>query len=463
MSSNPCELPRSIGFWSGTALVVGTMIGSGIFRTPASIATVMHDPRLIVGLWIFFGAVSLCGALTIAELATMLPETGGTYVYLRAAYGDAVAFVFGWLYLLVAIPSGVGAAAVFFSELVFSTAGVPLATASTGVPLVAVAAITFVSGVNIVGVRLGTALHNVLTVVKVAILAALIAGAWLFGQGDVARWWTVPATAGGNDFAAATKSVLYTYTGWVYVSLVAGEIRDPRRGLKGILLAGTGLVVLLYVAANLAYLYLIPLPAMPGTVVGREAMIAIAGPLGGTVVSACILASVFGGMNGIVLTKARVAYAQSRDGLSFAFLGRVHPRWATPYVSILIQGAGAIVLVLALREPLHPSRLFDRLTAYFVLVEWLALIFAIGAVFVLRHRRPDAARPYRVPGYPLVPLFFLVGTGCGLGAVLWSACARDDYSPLIGVGITLAGFPVYWAWRKATAAKLAVRAQPTSP
>jgi APA family basic amino acid/polyamine antiporter len=190
---------------------------------------------------------------------------------------------------------------------------------------------------------------------------------------------------------------------------------------------------------------------MPGTVVAREAMRVALGPTAGVVMSACILASVFGAMNGVILTKARVAYALGRDGLIFAWLGRAHATRATPYVSILLQGAVAVGLIFLLTDPVSPLRLFDRLTAYFILVEWLALLFAIAAVFVLRRTMPAAPRPYKVPGYPFVPAIFLMGTTLGLGAVLWSACSRGDYSPLLGLGIVAAGFPMYALWRRATA------------
>jgi amino acid transporter len=161
----------------------------------------------------------------------------------------------------------------------------------------------------------------------------------------------------------------------------------------------------------------------------------------------CIVASVFGAMNGVIFTKSRVAYALGRDGLGFAAVGRAHPTRATPHVSIMIQGAIAVALILALRDPVHPLRLFDRLTAYFVLVEWLALVFAIAAVFVLRRTMAEVPRPYRMPGYPWVPLFFIGGTAWGLGAILWSALSQGDYSPLFGIGLVGAGFPVYFLWR----------------
>jgi len=436
------DLRRSLGTWSGAALLVGTMIGGGIFRVPASIAGVLQDPRAILLLWVFFGVVSLCGALTLAELATLLPQTGGTYVYLRAAYGDGAAFVFGWLYMLVAIPSGVAALAVFLGELLVGSrpGAIPYAAAGT---------IVLLSVANILGVRLGATIQNVFTVIKISALAALIVLAFGSGKGDAGRWFAAPESGGGwKGVSAAAQSVLFTYNGWVYVSLVAGEIREPERRLTRIILAGTGTAVGLYLLANLAYLYLLPLSAMPGKLVAREAMTLLAGPTGGAVMNACIFCSVFGAVNGIILTKARVAYALGRDGLSFAFLGRAHPRLATPYASILVQGVASVVLVFALLDPANPRRLFDRLTNYFVIVEWLALFFAIAAVFVLRRTMPDAPRPYRTPGYPWVPLVFVLGTAAGLAVIVGNSCARGDFAPLWGLAVVASGFPVYWIWRR---------------
>jgi APA family basic amino acid/polyamine antiporter len=436
------DLRRAIGFWGGVAIVVGSVIGSGIFRTPYEIAKVLHDPPVILGLWVLFGIVSLCGALTLAELATLLPKTGGTYVYLRAAYGDSSAFVFGWLYLLVAIPSGMAALSTVFSErlLEFFT---PPATDPSMLLLrgVAIGTIVLLSLANIIGVRFGTAIQGVLTIVKVGALVSMIAVVVALGHGD---WGHVtaraPASPGG--VAEAAKNVIFTYNAWVYISLVAGEVTDVERRLKGIIITGMSVIIVLYLAANVAYFYMLPVEAMASEqIVARRVMRDILGNGGAGVMGACIMASVFGALNGVVLTKSRVAYALSRDGLGFPALGRCHPRFATPYVSILVQGAVAIALIFWLKD-------FKRLTTYFVVVEWTALIFAIAAVFVLRRKIPDAPRPYRTPLYPWVPLFFVVGTTLGLAAIVWSNARNRDFAPLIGLGIALSGFPVYWIWKR---------------
>lgn len=435
------ELRRTLGTWGGAALLVGTMIGGGIFRTPGPIAENLNDARLILLLWLFVGIISMCGALTLAELATMLPQTGGTYVYLRAAYGDGAAFVFGWLYLLAAIPSGVAALAVFFGELL-------LGAGSAWIPIAASATIILLSVANILGVKLGSSIQVVFTAIKVAALMGLILLAFLSGRGDVGRW--VAAPPGGLDWIgvmAAAQSVIFTYNGWVYVSLVSGEIQEPEKRLTRIILAGTGAATVLYLLANLAYLYLIPLSSMKG-IVAVESMKLLFGPTGARIMGIGIMCSVFGALNGIILAKARVAYAMARDGLTFSFLGKAHPVRATPWVSISIQGAVSIILVFALNNPEKPGALFSRLTTYFVVVEWLALLFAIAAVFVLRRKMADAPRPYRTPAYPWVPLLFVAGTTVSLAVIVGNSCWKKDYAPLVGLGIVLAGFPVYWIWRR---------------
>jgi amino acid transporter len=246
---------------------------------------------------------------------------------------------------------------------------------------------------------------------------------------------------------AAAALVMFTYNGWIYIGLVAGEIREPERRLKPIILAGTLTVIAVYLLANLAYLFAMPLPEMRGKVVAREILAAVAGPAGALAITAGILASVFGALNGVILSRSRVPFALARDGLTFGVLGRTHPTRATPYVAILVQAAVAVVLIFALRDPENPRRLFDRISTYYVSVEWMALVFAMSAVFVLRRRRPDAPRPFRVPLYPIVPLGFVGGTTVCLAGIVWSACAGGDWAPVVGLGLAMAGFPVYRIWR----------------
>jgi APA family basic amino acid/polyamine antiporter len=253
-----------------------------------------------------------------------------------------------------------------------------------------------------------------------------------------------PAGHAARNIGIGAASVIWAYDGWVAVSMVAGEVVAAEKMMRRVIIGGMLVIVFLYVGANIGYFYALPVEAMAVETGGVPQRIVAdrLGPMGTALIGAAILCSVFGALNGNILAKPRVAYAMARDGLTFGFLGRVHPRWSTPHAAILIQGGMAILLVAVLRD-------FDAITTYFVVVEWSALLFAVAAVLVLRKRLPDAPRPFRTPGYPWVPLAFLAGTFAGLVAIVWGEIDRPvpNYAPLWGLLLAAAGFPVYRAWR----------------
>jgi len=432
------DLRRVIGFTGGVALIVGITIGSGIFRTPPTIAGLVPNPLVIMGLWTAFGLISICGALVIAELSSLLPQAGGVYVYLREAYGDAASFVFGWLYVLITTPTTVAALAVVFAEFLLNLMG----RTSSAVPLVAVGAIVILTIVNVLGARVGAAVSEITTLVKVLGLAAIILGAFLLGHGSVGNI-TAGGAVHGSGLARAVAAVIWTYDGWVAVSMIAGEVVAPERLMKRIIIVGMLTIVTLYIGANLAYLYMMPVEVMAQQkeAIARTVMTTIAGPAAGVVIMFAIMTSILGALNGNLLAKPRVAYAMARDGQTFAFLGNIHPRFATPWTAQLIVGAVGIVMVLMLKD-------YDALITYFVVIEWGALLFAIGAVFVLRRKLPGAARPFRTPGYPWVPLFFIAGTLAGVTAIVWGQIRAGNFAPIYGLGIAAAGFPVHYLWKR---------------
>ena len=432
-------LRRVIGFWGGTALIVGITIGSGIFRKPPTIAGLVPNPLVIMALWAAFGLISTCGALTVAELSSMLPRPGGIYVFLREAFGDAAAFVFGWLYVLVTTPAVIAALATVFSEFFLNLLG--FATQAFTLQCLAIAAIIVLTIVNVLGAQVGAAVGGVFTLVKVTALAAIILGAFLLGHGSLSHFTGGPVPGGG--LARAVASVVFTYDGWIAVSMIAGEVVAPEKLMKRIIIVGMAVIVTLYMGANLAYFYMMPVDVMAQekAAIARTVMTSLAGPVGGTVIMLSIVMSVLGALNGNFLAKPRVAYAMARDGLTFSFLGKAHPRWSTPWVALLVQAAAAIGMVLVLKD-------FDTLTTYFVVVEWAALIVAVAAVFVLRRKLADAPRPFCTPGYPWVPIFFVIGTVVGLTAIIWGEITVGNYSPLYGLGIAAAGFPVYHLWKR---------------
>src|SRR5712664_328673 len=424
IQSPPHDLRRVIGLAGGTALIVGITIGSGIFRTPPTIAGLVPHPLVIMGLWTAFGLISICGALAVAELSSLLPQAGGVYVFLREAYGDAAAFVFGWLYVLVTTPTTVAALAVVFAEFLLNLLGVPAGAAT--VQLIAIAAIVTLTFANVLGAQVGAAVSGVTTLVKVTALAAIILGAFLLGNGSLSHFREGGVVQGGG-LARAVAAVIWTYDGWIGVSMIAGEVVAPERLMKRIIIVGMLVIVTLYIGANLAYLYIMPVSVMAQQkeAIARTVMTAIAGPTGGAVIMLAIMTSVFG----------------ARDGLIFSFLGSIHPRWATPWAALVIQGAVGIIMVLVLKD-------YDTLTTYFVVVEWAALIFAVAAVFVLRRKMPNAPRPFRTPIYPWVPLLFLTGTVVGLSAIVGGQIQVGNFSPLYGLAIAAAGFPVHHLWKR---------------
>src|SRR5882672_203400 len=445
--SSPTDLRRVIGFWGGTALIVGITIGSGIFRKPYTLAGLVPSPLLILALWTAFGIISICGALAIAELSSMMPKTGGVYVYLRAAYGDSAAFVYGWVYLLVATPATVGALATFFAELFAGVFGIRMGY----IPLIAGITLAILSVANLMGAQFGTWIGNLFTSIKIIALLMLSVVSFFLVDGSFSHLAAAPdARVDLGKLGQAAASVIWAYDGWVAVSMITGEVVAADRLMKRIIVAGMLTIVGLYLVANVGYFHAMSLEDMaqakagvPQTIMGR-----VTG-MGGVLIGFCIMCSVFGALNGNVMTKPRVSYALSRDGLTFGFLGKAHPRWGTPYAAIIIQSIVAIALVgvLTLVDPQNPQGLFDKLTTYFVVVEWFALLFTVGAVMILRRKQPYAERPFRTPMYPLVPLTFLGGTAAGLGAIVWGEWIAGNRSPVYGLLLSALGFPVYWAWR----------------
>ncbi len=434
------DLRRVIGLAGGTALIVGITIGSGIFRTPPTIAGLVPNPLVIMGLWTAFGLISICGALALAELSSMLPRAGGVYVFLREAYGDAAAFVFGWLYVLVTTPTAVASLATVFAEFLLNLLGIP--TLAATVQLIAIFAITALTFANVLGARVGAAVSEVTTLVKVTALAAIIFGAFLLGDGSLSHF-TEGGVVQGGGLARAVAAVIWTYDGWIAVSMIAGEVVAPERLMKRIIIVGMLVIVTLYIGANVAYLYMMPVSIMAQQkeAIARTVLTAIAGPAGGVLILLAIMTSVFGALNGNLLAKPRVPYAMARDGLIFSFLGAIHPRWATPWAALVIQGAVAVIMVLVLKD-------FDTLTTYFVVVEWAALVFAVGAVFVLRRKMAERPRPFRTPAYPWVPLFFVLGTVVGVSAIVWGQIQVGNLSPIYGLALAVAGFPVHHLWKR---------------
>jgi len=433
----PNDLPRVLGFTSVVGILVGTVIGSGIFVAPNRIADLLGAPQLVLAVWAVGGVLSFFGALAFAELGAAFPEAGGMYVYLRESYGTLIAFLFGWTLFFVIDSGAIATLAVAFSTR-YLPYFVPLSP--DGARLVAASLIAVLVAVNIMGVRYGAAVQNLLMFVKFAAIVGVSLAVFGFATGSAANF-VQPAPVGSpgllGRFGEALVLSLWAYKGWEAVSFSTGEIQRPERNVPIGLLAGTALVVLLYVSTNLAYLYVFPVGQVArSTRIAADVMNAAVGPVGATIVAAVILCSITGAANGNVLTAPRVFFAMARDGLFFKAFARLHPRLLTPYVAILATGAWAIVLSV--------TGTFEQLATYVIFGQWIFFGLTVGAVMVLRRARPDLPRPYRTWGYPVTPIVFIA-------AALYISVSTLVAAPLravAGLGIILAGVPAYLYWRR---------------
>ncbi|MEO8257440.1 MAG: amino acid permease [Acidobacteriota bacterium] len=433
-------LPRTLGLFSAIALVIGITIGSGIFRSPAGVARLVPDPAVMLSVWVVGGLITLCGALSIAELAAALPVSGGFYAYLREGWGRPVAFLFGWAELTVIRASALGGISIVFGEYCLRTLGVdPLAHPIVARSLAA-GAIAFAASVNIIGARLGATIVSISTIVKFAALGAIVLASLLLGGrygGTFAHLAAAPGAAvTAGSFGLALVSVLWAYDGFGDLSLVGGEVTKPQRNLPRAIIGGTLAIIAIYLLANLAYLYMMPVEAIGRSpLVAADTMLAIFGRTGVVVVSSFVMISSFSSLNGIMLAAPRIFFAMADDGLLFGALARIHPRFHTPHLAILLAAALGMLLVF--------SRTFEAITNTFVLAIWPFYALSVAAIFRLR-RRP-MVRPYQVPGYPIVPAIFILAV---VGFIL-NALVNEPAPTLATFALILAGIPVYLVWLRA--------------
>jgi basic amino acid/polyamine antiporter, APA family len=429
------RLPRRLGLLSAMAVLVGSTIGSGIFRVPASIAEQVGTVGAIALLWLVGAMVAVFGALTLAELAALYPRSGGIYVFLREAYGPLPAFLFGWTELLVIRPSALGALAILFAEYTSNF----IALGTVGERVLAAIAIAVLAATNVRSVDWGAIVANITTFAKVIALAGVALLAFLFGdmsQGALAQpiEWS-PLSWGG--FGVALISVMWAYDGWADLTFMSGEVKDPERTLPRALLGGVSVIVVIYLLVNLAYLWVLRVDEMAGSrLVAADAASRIFGGAGAGVISALVMLSAFGALNGSTMTGPRILYAMADDRLFFRPIAHVHPKYRTPDAAIILCSLLGIAYV--------SIRGFERLANDFILGIWPFYALAVGAVFILRKRHPNLERPYRTAGYPIVPLVFLIASVL----MLANSAVRDTKPTLIDFGIILVGIPVYYFWRR---------------
>ncbi len=426
------DLPRRLGVLDATVIVIGIVIGSGIFVLPNLIARNLPSPAAIMAVWTVSGVLSFLGALAYAELGAMMPATGGQYVYLREAYGPLCAFVCAWTFMLAVLSGGSAWLAVTFS--IYAGYFVKL-TPATG-KLLSIALIAALSVVNYLGVREAAWVQRTFTFLKIAAVVVLVGAAFLMPRSEAVGGAPAPAPVSLAHFGVAMAACLMAYNGWSYVSFVAGEVRDPRRNLLRSLTIGMAVVALLYLSANAAYLHLMTVPQIAATErVGADLAIRTMGSIGGTFLSLAVLLSITGAVNGCILTAARLPFAQARDGLFFARFGTVHPRFQTPGTAIVWGGVWTAILVL--------TGSYETLYSYSILAAWVFYTMSVGAVFILRRKLPDADRPYRMWGYPYTLWFFVAVS-------IWfmvNACVTDPWPSLMAFAIVATGVLAYRIWR----------------
>jgi APA family basic amino acid/polyamine antiporter len=464
-SSNQPVLVRGLSLLDSVLLLVGGIIGSSIFLTAKDIAAPLPHPFWFLGVWVLGGLISLCACFAFAELGSMFPASGGQYVYLREAYGDLTAFLYGWMLFSVSnsgtiaalsVASGSYLGAVFPAlsqrHVVLTLSGIVVTRAHV-VALIAIAVVTWI---NVIGLRRGAMLQNVATWAKFAAMAAFVGFGFAIGKGDwkhfTAVEWGGPTslmlglspTQLISAFGVALIAVFWAYDGWVYITWVSGEVREPRRNVPLAMVLGVVIVGIIYVAMNVTYVYALPVTEVAKyETIAHAAATALFSPAAALWLSALIALSCFGAMASCALSGARVNYAMAQDGVFFKFMAAVHPRWRTPAYSLIAQGVWSAVLTLSGR--------YDQLYTYVMFMMVLSYTLTVIGLFVLRWKQPDTPRPYKCTGYPVLPaIYVLIGAAWTLNTVF-----TRPKEALAGTVIVILGLPLYGYWKWAARRRVA--------
>jgi APA family basic amino acid/polyamine antiporter len=429
------ELPRTLGLFDATMINVGTIIASGVFLVPAAVAQRLDSAPLNLAVWAVATVFSLLGALTIAELGAALPRAGGLFVYLKEAYGPIWGFFYGWALFVVIQTGSIAAVAVAFATYLGHF--VPLS--DLGVQLVAVLCIGALTAINVLGVREGAWTQNVVTVAKIAVIAGLLAIAFASPSGSwshlSAGSSTGSALSTARVFGVALVGPLWAFDGWITTSYVGGEIKNPGRSIPIATIASVLIVGAIYLCLNAAYLFVLGVGGVARSpLVATDTAAAVLGSAAAAFASALVMLSALGSTNGMILAGPRVPYAMAKERLFWAPAARVHPRFRTPAVALLLQGAWSAALVFTGK--------YDQLFTYVVFASWV--FYGMGAAAVLVLRRRGLPSPYRVWGYPWVPLAFVAFTA----ALLVNTLVTDPRDSLVGLGLMLLGVPFYAYWKR---------------
>lgn len=449
----PLSLVRGLGLLAATAIVVGDVIGTGVFLKARVMTCNVGTPGGVIAVWVVGALLSLAGALTYAELAVLMPQAGGEYVFVREAYGSLWGFLYGWTRFFVASTGGMAGLAAGFAIFLNVVSGGALEARPVLLPAIASAAILIVTIINCAAVQVGGRIASAMAALKVGVVAGVGVGAFALARGDWMHFGMsaagaacdgVAASARGGvaGFGAAMMGAMWSYNGWNEVTYVAGEVKDPDRNLPRAIVGGIGIIAALYILANVAYFYVMTPSAIadvPGSsAVATEVVTRFLGPRSAGVMAAALAMAVFGSLQVVTLVSARIPYAMARDGVFFSRLARLSPRTRVPVTALLVQAIWAVILVF--------SGSYDALTDYAIFAVLIFVALSTASVFVFRRRLPNAPRAYRTIGYPVVPIVFLIVAGW----LIVNTFVATPGRALAGVGLMLAGLPFYWYWSRSS-------------
>jgi basic amino acid/polyamine antiporter, APA family len=467
------SLERQLGLWATISVVAGGVIGSGIFMKPAVMAGQLGSPVLLLGVWMFAGLITLCGALTNAEVAAMMPETGGQYVFFQKMYGDFGSFFYGFSALAVFNTAGVASLAYVFSQYMQNFVEFPhLSTATeqmihihipfigdisplqnSGVKGFTILTIILLTYANCRSVKFSAGMQVLFTVLKIAALFLLVGGILLSGRGDAHNLVTASGSLKPrgadllNAFIAATAGAFWAYDGWNNITFVAGEIKEPRKNIPRGLFVGLLICIVAYMMMNVSYIYALPIDSMAQSkMIAADASRAVMGTIGAIFISLLVVISTFGTTNGNILATARVTFAMAREKRFFSFAGEVHRKFRTPAKALIVHCIWTCLLVL--------SGSFDMLTDMLIFISWVFYGLSAAGVMILRKKMPDHPRPYKVWGYPFVPLIFIGFSSFFVVMTLvndvrhYLAGEVPIINSLFGILLTLPGVPLYWYFKK---------------
>ncbi|HTX17619.1 MAG TPA: amino acid permease [Bacteroidota bacterium] len=451
-------LARRLGLTSAIMVVIGSVIGSGIFLTPQSIAATVQVPGVMIFVWILTGLLTLAGALTNAEIAGMIPEAGGQYVFFRVTYGDLTGFLYGWTTFIVYQTGSIAAIAVAFARYTGYFVALPHLgpeleawklpllgnihpLKDIGVSLVAISAILLLALVNYFGVQFGGLVQDIFTFMKILAIGGIVILAFGVGHGSVSHFfplWGAPQSGAIlSAIGVAMIATLWSYDGWNSLTYLAGEVKEPKKYIPIALVVGTVIIILIYVAMNLAYLYILPIGEIAQSkLVAADVMEHIFRGYGGAIISVMVMISTFGTVNATSMTTARVYFAMAKDKLFFRSLGTIHPRYKTPGISLAVQGVWASILTL--------TGTYDQIFTYVIFAGWIFYALGASAVFVLRRKMADTPRPYVVPGYPYIPIAFIIVATW----FVYNTVVEQTADSMVGLFLLLAGLPFYHYWRR---------------